>query len=712
MNRWIERGLWLSLSILTIGWLIYAHYWINKAGPYVASLQDYYIKPLVYQAVLATYFGSHFMLVRSYFSTIERLEVTTMLWRLFLIGMGGVITLLVIFFVYDGWLVGRMSGFMEGVAQSVFFTIGIESALIFFLSGLFTFRRFILYQKNKAKVRSWKGLFIFLGIALLFTNQLILQGLIDKVNIYTSVILTFAILYGILLIYLGTLVRWIGFLNLNQKLRALGLLLLILAVGGTFIASLINLPSTLQFEPISQGQLAGLYLSYIFPVCLAGFTFVYAAGAILILFFNLPTSSVFEQKRSEIASFNKINQSIQSNLRREEVLKTTLEASILSSNAEAGWIDRINPDAVPTTIMSVQINDDEVLALSGHYNLATRMAQSRQPEVVKNTRKHKAFRASGSIYRSLLGLPVITDDKVTHAVFVVSTLSNAFEEETLKTLQAYAAQAGSAIENAALIQNAISLERYQEQLKIAKDVQEDLLPTSMPIGSGIEFRAFSETAEEVGGDYFDILPTGDDEYHVAIGDVSGKGTKAAFYMAEVKGIFHALAAANVSPVDFVRQANKAVSACFQPGNFVTLSYLHIDAKTSVVNMIRAGHCPAMIYKAASKEVIMCRQGTLALGMVGASSFDQHLVEAETIQFDEGDIMLLYTDGIIEARDAEGASFGYEKLENIMLKHAPEGPEILGKKVVEAAQAYSDSLMQDDYTILAIRFSDFTQPQPS
>jgi sigma-B regulation protein RsbU (phosphoserine phosphatase) len=713
MNRLLIRGIWTGLSLITMGWLIYEHWFILRDGPYVRNV--YFVPQITlpeYQLSLAAYFFSHLMMIRSFFDRVEKLEVTLMLWRLFLTGMGGILILLSIFFVYDNWMIGRMSSFMQRSTQATFFTIGIEVTVIFFFVALFTFRRFILYQKNKAKVRSWKMLLGFLVIALIFTNRSFLFNSLlggAKPEIIRSVQVSVGILYAILLIYLSTNVRWIGFLNLNQKLRALGLLLLIISIGGTFLASLLYLPGTLQFHPETQELLLGPYIEPVFFLFLAAFTFIYSSGAILVLFFNLPTSSVFEQKRSEIASFNKINQSIQSNLDRKEVLKTSLEASILSSNAEAGWIDEVKEGKPSTTIISMLIGEDEVIALSGHYDLASRIIQSRQPALVKNTRRHKAFRASGSIYKSLLGLPVITDNKVRYVLFVVSTVSNAFEEETLSTLQAYGAQAGAAIENAARIQNAISLERYQEQLKIAKDMQEDLLPTSLPVSNGVSFSAVSETAEEVGGDYFDIFQADDNRYNIAIGDVSGKGTRAAFYMAEVKGMFQALCASNVSPLEFVTYANRAVNACFQPGYFVTLTYMHLDAKSGKAELVRAGHCPTMIYRAAKDEVDVLREGTLALGMVKEQSFKKHLGKPESIQLEPGDVVLLYTDGIIETRNDEGESYGFDRLKETLAQNARTNAPSLGETILQSVREFSEDQLHDDYTILIVSYSGDKKP---
>ncbi|MEZ4687693.1 MAG: PP2C family protein-serine/threonine phosphatase [Bacteroidia bacterium] len=240
-------------------------------------------------------------------------------------------------------------------------------------------------------------------------------------------------------------------------------------------------------------------------------------------------------------------------------------------------------------------------------------------------------------------------------------------------------------------------------------MQKDLLPRSLPNGNGVYFSAVSETAEEVGGDYFDIFQADEHRYNIAIGDVSGKGTRAAFYMAEVKGMFQALCASDISPVDFVRNANRAVNACFQPGNFVTLSYLQLDASTGNVDLVRAGHCPTMVYRAASGKVETLRKGTLALGMVKGSSFDKHLSEIEKICLQPGDVILLYTDGIIETRNEEGESYGFDRLEETLQQHARTNAPQLGDIILQTVREFADDQLHDDYTILVVAFSGDKKP---
>ncbi|MDZ7650783.1 MAG: SpoIIE family protein phosphatase [Cytophagales bacterium] len=119
------------------------------------------------------------------------------------------------------------------------------------------------------------------------------------------------------------------------------------------------------------------------------------------------------------------------------------------------------------------------------------------------------------------------------------------------------------------MEEAFQTERYKEELKIAKTVQKSLLPTSLENAPDFEISAFAESADEVGGDYYDTLRIDDHQVALIIADVSGKGTTAAFHMSQMKGIFHSLAQQELDPKEFMDRANRALMFCLERGSFIS-----------------------------------------------------------------------------------------------------------------------------------------------
>ena len=323
--------------------------------------------------------------------------------------------------------------------------------------------------------------------------------------------------------------------------------------------------------------------------------------------------------------------------------------------------------------------------------------------LVRNTRRFKALRGNESRFKCLLVLPIHSNKRPYGAIYIVNEIANSFEDEAINSVNTYAEQAGMAFENARLIQSSIEVERYQEQLKIAQEVQNQLLPTEMPTHDKIAFAALSENAEEVGGDYFDIVQTDENRFKAAIADVSGKGTTAAFYMAETKGIFHALTALDLDSRQFILTANKALSECIQKGFFVTMTYLDINLKSRKIEMLRAGHCPAFFLRAKESYTQRLDEGTLGLGIIRDNGFSSFLSDSQSLSFEAGDLLTLYTDGIIESRNDKDEQFGYDRLQEIICKNREEAPEIIATKIENAVKSFTNKELDDDYTVLIIKF---------
>ncbi len=665
--------------------LFYHEAGVVMGGNFTASM-SFEVGDLRYRFVQIFFLVVHGILLSRLFSNIEKLHVTTLLWRLFMIGMGGVVLILLI--TFGNRLMEDMT--MLRYFQAFFLVLGYYALVIFLLSGLFIFRRFILFPRTRGKLLMWQLFLVLLGMSIVL--YLVRWAWMPPVGVVIALFLV----YVLLGLVLSANVRWIPYLNFNQKLRALGMFVLLEIVAATYLVAGDRLPREMG------GVSPDAYLPIETLTFLVIFVMVYSGFAILVLFFQLPTSSVFEKSKVEIASFSKINQAIQSNLDFTEIIGSMLEAAMLETGARAGWVEWLNAEGIPQLRNRVRIADEDLNLFRESVDLTDKVLRDQKFLLIRNLRKHKAFRTANTRFRSLLGVPVVSSSRSFGVLYLVNDLVNAFEDVSVQAVVGFAEQAGIALENAQLIKNSIEVERYQEQLKIAQEVQSKLLPTHLPQNDRIQIVALSENADEVGGDYFDVSQHKEHLFRVAIADVSGKGTTAAFYMAEVKGIFHALTQLSLSPRELVTTANMALSHCLQQGFFVTMTYLEIDVRRRVFELVRAGHTPTFYYTASDHRVQAIREGTLGLGLVRSTSFREYIQEPVEVQYEPGDMLVLYTDGLIEARNPEGEEFGYDRFSELILAHAKTPVEELTARVVEAVKIFSNNKLDDDYTVLTIR----------
>lgn len=670
----------ILLSVLL--WLSLTSFHVYQQSLYSVSSGEVVVGKFQYQLTLAAFFLVNTLLVGRVFDRIEKLDVPVLMWRLFILGMIGVGIIMIITLVHP--LLGARPSAPQ--IMGIFYCIGLYVMLLFFLSTTFIFRRFIFYPRTRRKQLGWRIFLAFLAISLIF-----------QVNSLGIVTAGAYLPFLVVVVFLSTNVRWSAYLNFNQKLRVLGLFGLLVLVVATYIIAGTRLPA--QMNVFIPEGFTIIFLNYLII-----FTISYMLFSILVLFFNLPTTSIFERESIEIASFHKINQAIQSNLDFTEIINTLLDASVMASSARAGWIELLSEQTgAPEVKIYKRTNLKEIEDIKQNHALALQVIEDRKALLIRNLQRQRDYKGYEGKYRCLLVVPILSHSQAYGAIFVVNELASSFEDVTTNTLTTYAEQAGMALENAELIKNSIEMERYQEQLKIAKEVQDQLLPRQLPLTREIEFVAMSENAQEVGGDYFDVFQPREGVYRVAIGDVSGKGTTAAFYMAELKGIFHALTRLELSAKDFIITANQALSDCMQEGFFLSLTYLQVDTVARKVSWLRAGHCPAFLYRKASSSIEMLREGTLGLGIVRNEGFRNFVGEPECFTYEAGDFLVLYTDGITEARNEELEEYGYDRLTETITMYANLSTAELAARIVNSVKDFTHSDLQDDYTVLIIRF---------
>lgn len=628
------------------------------------------------------------VLIRQIRDSEEWTNLVPMLWRIFMIGLGGIVVIILMLLLNQPV---RTGGNNPVVYSRLLYSISLYALVVFFLNAYFALQRLALYQKTRRKLLVWNLMQGMLLISLMIS-------IVPEVQKYFPVDQVFIGIFSILSFFVSLQASWVAYLNFSQKVKVLGMFLLLLIVSIMYIVTLNNFSSSFN---LSDNFLP----NSLFILSIASFVGIYSLLAVLIIFFHLPTDSLFVRKSREVASFSKINQAIQANLDSSDILNTLLDASLFVSGADAGWIETVHDDGTGAQVkLRKKVDPHEISELRQGLDLVGEVRSGKPHFMIEDLRRDRHTRMLKTRFRSLVVVPLVSRNKFWGAVIVASELNQAFEEVSVESLRAFAEQAGIALDNAALVRNSIDLERYREQLKIAKEVQKQLLPRRLPDTPLLKFAALSETAEEVGGDYFDVVSPRDGIFRMTIGDISGKGTTAAFYMAELKGVFHALTRFfPMSPAEFMTRANDAMVQCIPKGSFVTLTYAEIDTNAREFHLIRAGHCPTFYYNSDRRELEILRDGALGLGILRDGSYGKSGLPCLCRPYQTGDFLVLYTDGILEARSPMGEGFGYERLHEIIWSYRFDAPEIIANGIMETVKTFTDGPLHDDHSILVVRF---------
>jgi sigma-B regulation protein RsbU (phosphoserine phosphatase) len=264
----------------------------------------------------------------------------------------------------------------------------------------------------------------------------------------------------------------------------------------------------------------------------------------------------------------------------------------------------------------------------------------------------------------------------------------AADAETVETLRSLAAQAAFAIDNARL---------YEQQAGFADAMQRSLLPATPPVLPGIEVGSVYESSArlDVGGDVFDYATLPNGRLAVVVGDVTGKGIDAAADMAMTKFVFRSLSREHPDPSGFLHAANEVAVEEMQEGKFVTLVYLTLDPESGELACASAGHPNPRLICDDGRVLELAASG-LALGI----SPDQKYPEARE-QLDPGSTIVLFTDGVIEAR-RDGELYGHERLDRFLSEHRELAAAELARAVVDDARAFSGGGLDDDSAVVVVK----------
>jgi sigma-B regulation protein RsbU (phosphoserine phosphatase) len=297
-------------------------------------------------------------------------------------------------------------------------------------------------------------------------------------------------------------------------------------------------------------------------------------------------------------------------------------------------------------------------------------------------------------------VPLISHTGLVGILYATKKEAFGFMKDDVDLIAAFADQATVAIENARLIRESIERERLYREMLVAQEMQKRLLPQEVPVASTMEIDAISTPAFEVGGDYYDFMELSESRVGIVVGDVSGKGVSAAFYMSEMKGIFQALARLHTSPKEFMIQANEALAESIDSHSFVSLIYVIIDVRTGRMTLARAGHCPML--HLGRDGVTYVRPNGLGMGLSRGTIFSE-AIEEVMIDLTPGDVCVLYTDGITEARRGD-EEFGYERLQQVAREMQGRPAGEIKTEILRTVGEFSEHRAhEDDLTLVVLKW---------
>ncbi len=392
-----------------------------------------------------------------------------------------------------------------------------------------------------------------------------------------------------------------------------------------------------------------------------------------------------------------------SSLNFDVALNNIMDSVMHITKAQRGFLMMADEDGELRTLV-VKGVDEATLNQEGYSTTIVREVVSTGKVLLTNNAQFDSrFQAGQSIImrglRAILCAPMMVKGRLLGVLYVDTSMkSGNFTQPDLDLLSAVAGQAGIALENARLYTVAVEKGRMERELQMASEIQQALLPQTMPNVAGYEIVPFWQAAREMAGDFYDAFKLADDRFGVVIADVSDKGAGAALLMAVSRTMIRANAYAGLSPRETIRRTNDLIVEDVASGMFVTV-YHSLFLQNGQSIHVNAGHNPPLLYSRHKDDITILPIGGRALGW----EVDNPVQEL-SIQMEAGDMMIYYTDGLTEAENPHGEPYGMDRLRQIILANAMQQTAIIMRKIVDDVEHFCEGVPPfDDMTVMIVRY---------
>ncbi|MBM80552.1 MAG: stage II sporulation protein E [Planctomycetaceae bacterium] len=409
------------------------------------------------------------------------------------------------------------------------------------------------------------------------------------------------------------------------------------------------------------------------------------------------------QPEAKLKAVLSISRSLAGTVEVEKILPRILDTLFETfPYADRGCIllkDDESGEMIPRAIKHRRADEDASVKLSR--TIVSKVLTEKSGILSADAASDTQFEASESIsslsIRSMMCVPLLSLEGEPMGILNIDTLNplNQFQNEDLDLLMAVAGQAAMSYESARLMASFLQKQKQDNEMEIARGVQRALLPDQLPELEGYEFYASYDSAQAVGGDYYDAMTLSDGKICLSFGDVAGKGVPGALIMSRMSSCVQNTMEFVSEVADAIGPINNHMCANAVEGRFVTYCLITIDPKTNLMTLANAGHMSPMILKP-DRTIEEFHEDSIGLpvGVVEDYPFD---VVTRTVE--PGETIVLFTDGVDEAMNPAGELYTLERMRDFIAKASPKADE-LGKALLADVRRHANGRPQnDDITIM-------------
>ncbi len=404
----------------------------------------------------------------------------------------------------------------------------------------------------------------------------------------------------------------------------------------------------------------------------------------------------------ELSVLNDLAKTIGASLDSQQIMDTIVRRSIRAVDAEQGVItlvDQQSPDPLKTFVRVMDgTSTHERLRPTEHF--LGWMHLNRKPLVVNDAKNDERFRGVqwDETVHSVLCVPMMVRSELQGVLTVYNKKKGTgFTEDDQRLLAILASQSAQVIENARLNEREKQLLKMQEEIRLASKIQMELLPKEAPSVPGYQIAGRTIPAQIVGGDYFDFIHIGDDRFVFCVGDVSGKGLPASLLMANTQATIRGQSIHLLTPSECMSRSNHLLFQSTEAEKFVTLFYAMLDFRDHTIRYSNAGHEHPVLL-GTTGEPRRLDVGGVPLGMLEDFSYREDVVGCRP-----GDLLVVCSDGICEAMNAQQEQFGGARLDAVIRESRDSPAGVLVEKILGAVHSYVGAAPRtDDMTVIVVK----------